>query len=368
MGSFGKKRRALRGCCPSASGAAVCFSGLRRGWLLAGLLLLLIGPKPALAQDDTLNQPNTPTPPAVKVPEKDKAPLAGSGKDVAARATSLPGARIRVDVNLVLIPVTVTDPLNRLVIGLDKDNFTVFENSNQQPIQSFSAEDTPVTIGIIFDLSGSMSSKYQRARQALAQFLATSNPQDEYFVVGFNDRPQVIVDYTSSVGDIESRLLTVRPENRTALLDAIYLGMNKLKQAKYERKALLIISDGGDNRSRFTEGEIRRAVRESSAEVYAIGIFDLYAPTPEERNGPILLSEISEASGGRMFKVMDMDDLGDIATRISAELRNQYVIGYRPTNPSHDGKWRKVKVRLDPPRGLPPLTVHARTGYYAPTD
>ncbi|MHB1020816.1 MAG: VWA domain-containing protein [Acidobacteriaceae bacterium] len=331
-------------------------------------LLVILGLGLAHAQDDTLNQPNTPTPPPVKIPEKDKVPLAESGKDLAERATSQVRARIRVDVNLVLIPVTVTDPLNRLVTGLGKNNFTVYESNTKQPIQSFSAEDTPVTIGIIFDLSGSMLSKYQRARQALAQFLTTSNPKDEYFVIGFNDRPQVIVDYTSSVDDVESRMLTARPANRTALLDAIYLGMNKLKQAKYERKALLVISDGGDNRSRFTEGEIRSAVRESGAEVYAIGIFDLYAPTPEERNGPLLLNDICETSGGRMFKVMDLNDLGDIATRISAELRNQYVIGYRPTNAKHDGKWRKVKVTLDPPRGLPPLTVHFRSGYYAPTD
>jgi Ca-activated chloride channel family protein len=160
----------------------------------------------------------------------------------------------------------------------------------------------------------------------------------------------------------------LRPENRTALIDAVYLGVNKLKDAKYDRKALLIVSDGGDNRSRYTEGELRRVVRESDVQIYAIGIFDTYAPTTEEELGPVLLTDICELTGGRMFKVSDMGDMGDIATRISQELRNQYVIGYRPSDMKKDGNWRKLKVRLVPPPGLPALTVHFRQGYYAPSQ
>ncbi len=313
-----------------------------------------------------MNQPHTPTTAPAKPAEVP--PKAESGHDVAATATARPNARIRIDVNLVLIPVTVTDPLNRLVTGLDKENFFIYESNVKQQIRSFSAEDAPVTIGVIFDLSGSMSSKFTKARLALTEFLRTSNPQDEFFVIGFNDRPAVIVDYTSSVDDIEARMLTAHPGNRTALLDAIYLGINKLKQARYERKALIIISDGGDNRSRYTEGEIRSTVRESDTQLYAIGIFDQFAATPEERTGPILLTDLCEVSGGQMFRVNEMGELGDIATRISAQLRNQYVIGFRPSDARHDGKWRKVKVKLVPPGGLPPLTVHFRTGYYAPSD
>jgi Ca-activated chloride channel family protein len=148
----------------------------------------------------------------------------------------------------------------------------------------------------------------------------------------------------------------------------VYLGVNKLKEAKYDRKALLIISDGGDNRSRYSEGELRRVVRESDVQIYSIGIFDQYAPTTEEQLGPILLNDIAEMTGGRMFRVMDVGDLGDIATRISAELRNEYVVGYRPSGLKRDGNWRKLKIRLMPPAGLPPLTVHNRQGYYAPSE
>jgi len=185
-------------------------------------------------------------------------------------------------------------------------------------------------------------------------------------VIGFNDRPELIEDFTGSVEDIQARLATVRSGHRTALLDAIYYGMTKMKDARHERKALLVVSDGGDNRSRYTEGEVRAQVREADVEIYAIGIFDPYAPTPEERTGPQLLDEISEETGGRLFRVDDLAEMGDIAEKISTELRNQYVLGYRPKDLTRDGKWRKVKVKVNPPPGLPPLTVHARTGYYAP--
>jgi Ca-activated chloride channel family protein len=282
--------------------------------------------------------------------------------------TSRRNSRIRVDVNLVLVPLTVTDPMNRLVTGLDRTNFQVFDENVGQTIKSFSTDDAPVTIGIVFDLSGSMESKYARARKALDDFLQTANPKDEFFVVGFNDRPAVIVDYTSDIDDIDARMVMLKPDHRTALIDAVYLGVDKLKQAKYDRKALLIISDGGDNRSRYTEGELRRAVRESDVQIYSIGIFDQYAPTEEEQLGPLLLSDICEMTGGRMFRVMNMDDLSDIATRISAELRNEYVIGYTPSDLKKDGNWRKLKIRLVPPPGLPPLTVHNRQGYYAPSE
>jgi len=327
-----------------------------------------LGAGACLAQENPLDEVHTPAPPPPPKTLEDARPVIEGAANVAALGTSRRDARIRVDVNLVLVPATVTDPMNRLVTGLDKDNFQVFDNNVGQAIKSFSTEDSPVTIGIVFDLSGSMTSKFMRARKALDEFLRTSNPQDEFFVVGFNDRPAVIVDYTSNVDDIDARMVMLKPENRTALIDAVYLGVDKLKQAKYDRKALLIISDGGDNRSRYTEGELRREVRESDVQIYSIGIFDQYAPTTEEQMGPVLLSDICDMTGGRMFRVMDINDLGDIATRISAELRNEYVIGYRPSDMKKDGNWRKLKIRLVPPPGLPPLTVHNRQGYYAPTE
>ena len=343
---------------------------LWRHWWLPAMLLMLFALVGGVcrAQENPLDEVHTPPPPPPPKSAVDTRPVIEGADNAVRYATSHREARIRVNVNLVLVPTTVTDPMNRLVTGLDKDNFQIFDNNVGQTIKNFSTEDAPVSIGIVFDLSGSMTSKFARARKALDSFLRTSNPQDEFFVVGFNDRPAVIVDYTSDVDDIDARMVMLKPENRTALIDAVYLGVDKLRQAKYDRKALLIISDGGDNRSRYTEGELRREVRESDVQIYSIGIFDQYAPTPEEQMGPVLLSDICDMTGGRMFRVLDIGDLGDIATRISAELRNEYVIGYTPTDMKKDGNWRKLKIRLVPPPGLPPLTVHNRQGYYAPTE
>ncbi|HUY82884.1 MAG TPA: VWA domain-containing protein [Acidobacteriaceae bacterium] len=329
--------------------------------LLMLMAACLSVPRRAFAQEDQLNkvhiQPPPPQPAAKTVP-----PAVEGNAGLNAR----PSERYRVNVNLVLIPFTVTDPMDRLVTGLEKGNFFVYENNRQQTISSFSTQDAPVSIGIIFDLSGSMADKIIRARDSILAFMKTSNPKDEYFVIGFNDRPELIEDFTSSPEKIEERLATVKAGHRTALLDALYYGLNKMKQAKYPRKALLVVSDGGDNRSRYTEGEVREAVKESDVQIFSIGIFDPDAATPEEREGPVLLNDISDSSGGRLFKVDDMEEMGDVAAKISAELRNEYVIGYSPTNKKHDGKWRKVKVKVAPPPGLPPLTVHARNGYYAP--
>jgi len=320
----------------------------------------------AQAQDDPLNKVHVPPPGETTqpagAPAGAEAPAA-TGKDA---LKVHPGSFIRMNVDMVLVPVTVTDPMNRLVTGLEREDFQVFEGGGQQQIRTFAAEDAPVSIGIIFDLSGSMTSKLIRARESILQFIKTANPQDEFFVIGFNDRPELIEDFTSSVEDIQARLATVRSGHRTALLDAIYFGLVKMREARHERKAILVVSDGGDNRSRYTEGELRAQVRESDVEIYSIGIFDQYAPTPEERTGPQLLDELSEQTGGRLFRVDDIAEMGDIAEKISTELRNQYVIGYRPKDLNRDGKWRKVKVKVSPPQGLPPLTVHARTGYYAP--
>ncbi|MGA7857736.1 MAG: VWA domain-containing protein [Terracidiphilus sp.] len=318
------------------------------------------------AQDDPLNKVHVTPPPAAQpatgAPKGEEAPALTGSAALKAR----PGSLIRMNVDMVLVPITVTDPMNRLVTGLEKEDFNIYENNGEQKIASFASEDAPVSIGIIFDLSGSMTSKLIRARESILQFIKTANPEDEFFVIGFNDRPELIEDFTNSVEDIEARLATVRSGHRTALLDAIYYGVEKMKEARHQRKALLVVSDGGDNRSRYTEGEVRAQVRESDVEIYSIGIFDQYAATPEERTGPQLLNDLSEETGGRLYRVDDISEMGDIAEKISTELRNQYVIGYTPKDLRRDGKWRKVKVKLNPPPGLPPLTVHARTGYYAP--
>ena len=275
---------------------------------------------------------------------------------------------MKVSVDLVLVPVTITDPMNRLVTGLDRDNFAVFEGKNQQEIRSFSSEDAPVSLGVIFDMSGSMSSKIERAREAVVEFFKTANPQDEFFMITFADKPEEVTDFTSSIEDIQGKLVYTVPKGRTALLDAIYLGVSKMRHAKYAKKAMLIISDGGDNHSRYTEGEIKSMVKEADVLIYAVGIYDHYFPTEEEKLGPALLSEVTELTGGRAFTIDNPNDLSDVATKIGIELRNQYLLGYRPTNPTRDGKWRKIKVKLLPPKGLPPLRVYAKTGYYAPSE
>jgi Ca-activated chloride channel family protein len=272
---------------------------------------------------------------------------------------------IKSKVDLVLVPVTVTDPANRLVTGLDKENFEVYEGKDRQELRNFSSEDAPISLGVIFDMSGSMSSKIERAREAVIQFFRTANPQDEFFLITFADRPEEISDFTQSIDDLQGKLVFTIPKGRTALLDAIYLGVSKMREAKYPKKSLLIISDGGDNHSRYTEGEIKSLVKEADVMIYSIGIYDHYFQTEEERLGPQLLGDVSELSGGRAFTIDNPNDLADVATKIGIELRNQYVLGYRPKNPGHDGKWHKIKVKLLPPKGLPPLHVYAKTGYYA---
>jgi Ca-activated chloride channel family protein len=321
------------------------------------LLVAVCGALPLLAQNSTEDvhvQPRI-QPPAPKDPTA----------ELALKTHTKP---FKVAVDMVLVPVTITDPLNRLVTGLDRENFSLFEGKDAQEIKTFSSEDAPVSIGVIFDMSGSMGSKIERAREAVVEFFKTANPQDEFFMITFADKPEEISDFTNSVDDIQGRLIYTVPKGRTALLDAIYLGVSKMRQAKYPKKALLIISDGGDNHSRYTEGEIRSMVKEADILIYAIGIYDHYFPTDEERLGPTLLSDVTELTGGRAFTIDNPNDLADVSTKIGIELRNQYVIGYRPKNPVRDGKWRKIKVKLLPPKGLPPLRVYAKTGYYAPTE
>jgi Ca-activated chloride channel family protein len=273
---------------------------------------------------------------------------------------------LKVDVDLVLVNVTVTDPMNRLVTGLEKDNFNIAEGNLPQDIKTFSSEDAPISLGVIFDISGSMSNKIQKSRDAVVEFFKTANPQDEFFLITFSDKPEVLADFTNSIEDIQGRLVYAIPKGRTALLDAIYLGINKMRDAKHNKKALLIISDGGDNRSRYTDSEVKSIVREADVQIYAIGIFDEARGTPEEVRGPYLLRDLTDATGGRTFEVNDISELSDTAVKIGVELRNQYVLGYRPTNKARDGRWRKLKVKLNAPKGLPQLIVHAKTGYYAP--
>ena len=280
------------------------------------------------------------------------------------------GQSIHIDVDLALVNVTITDPYDRLVTGLAPENFRVFENNIEQEIQYFSSEDVPISIGVIFDLSGSMANKVGKAREAALQFFKTANPQDEFFLVSFNERAELMSAFTNSVEDLQRRIISAPAKGRTALLDAIYLGLSEIKTARNAKRALLIMSDGGDNNSRYNAKDIKRLVREADTQLYSVGIFDPFeyrSRTPEELSGPSLLTEVTELTGGRAFSVESINELPDIAAKIGAELRNQYILGYRPSNKSHDARWRKIKVKLRAPKGLPPLSVYAKTGYYAPS-
>jgi Ca-activated chloride channel family protein len=340
--------------------------------LLLGLCTAGGLPMPAMGQTDVNDVhvvPRQVQPHEAPLLEGEKAKTEEIAKQTVVSASLNTRERpLKVAVDLVLVPVTITDPMNRLVTGLDKDNFELFEGNAKEEIKSFSSEDAPVSLGVIFDSSGSMSSKMDRAKDAVIEFFKTANPQDEFFMITFSDEPEMVNDFTSSVDDVQGKLVFTVPQKRTALLDAIYMGVSKMRQAKYPKKALLIISDGGDNHSRYTENEIKALVKEADVMVYAIGIYDRYFQSEEERLGPALLGEITQLTGGRAFTVENPNDLGDVATKIGVELRNQYVLGYRPTKVVRDGKWRKIKVKLLPPKGLPPLRVYARTGYYGPEE
>src|SRR5712672_4288157 len=286
-------------------------------------------------------------------------------------AGAKPGEGIKVDVSMALVNVTVTDPLNRLVTGLEKDNFKVYEDGNEQEIVTLSSEDVPVSIGLVFDMSGSMSDKVDKARQAAVQFMRTANPLDQFFLVSFNDRAELTSGFTNSVEELQTRMMFTASRGRTALLDAVYLGLSQMRGAHNGKRALLIISDGGDNHSRYNVNDVKNFLKEADCQLYAIGIYDPIekrSRTYEELYGASLLSELTEMTGGRTFPAANVNELPDIAQKIGIELRNQYVLGYKPSNAERNGVWRKIKVKLKPPKGLPPLNVFAKTGYYAPNQ
>ena len=339
-------------------------------WLLVTVLLTCVFLPacsiPVAAQTTSASEDNNK--PKEEAKPEDAKPKDDVTKDTPGLAIKKPG--LHLDVDLALVNVTVTDPYNRLVTGLDPDNFRVFEDNIEQEVVTFSAEDVPISIGVIFDFSGSMANKIGKAREAAVQFFKTANPQDEFFLVSFNERAELTSSFTNSVEDLQSRMMLTAPKGRTALLDAIYLGLSQMRGARNGKRALLILSDGGDNHSRYNESDIKRLVKEADTQLYAIGIFDPLGyrnRTPEELNGPSLLSEVTEMTGGRVFAVENLNELPDIASKIGMELRNQYVLGYRPSNKAHDARWRKIKIKLRAPKGLPPLSVYSKTGYYAPS-
>jgi Ca-activated chloride channel family protein len=299
----------------------------------------------------------------VHVTPRQTSPELASSSIQAAKSSGL--HVIKTDVKLVLVPVSVTDPMQRFVTGLSRDNFEVFEDKKAQTIRNFSSEDVPISVGIILDSSGSMTDKVDRVRDAVNEFCDAANPEDEFFMISFNDAPRLAVDFTTDTEDIKKELVFVRPKGRTSLLDAIRMGLVKMKSARYGKKALLIISDGGDNHSRYGEREVKSLAKESDVMIYSIGTFDTYVPTIEEARGPSLLSELADPTGGRAFTLDNVNEMPSVARHIGLELRTQYVLAYRPQGSERDGKWRKIRVKLKLPRRFTFLQAHARSGYYA---
>jgi Ca-activated chloride channel family protein len=268
--------------------------------------------------------------------------------------------------DLVSLPVTVTDSYNRLVTGLDRQHFEVYEDKVKQEISFFSDDDAPVNLGIVFDVSGSMKGKLDRARDALKAFIQTSHSDDDFFLVGFNQRANLLAEFTDGEA-LASKLTLVEPKGQTALYDAAYLGIEKVKQGRHKRNAILLISDGQDNSSRYTYGELRKLLKEAGVQIYCIGIVEIGggAGGTLDIQGQAILEEISQTTGGKAFFPRSGAELEDATTRIALELRHQYSIGYNPTNVKRDGQWHKIKVNVKGPKGLSNLKVQYKEGYYA---
>ncbi len=275
--------------------------------------------------------------------------------------------RIILNTDLVTMNVTVTDLYGRFVSGLKKNAFTILDENAEQKIEFFSDDDAPVSVGIVFDVSGSMSGeKIQKAREALSKFIGTSHPMDEYFLIAFNKRAQLLLDRTRNGEAVLDKLQMVQPKDNTALYDAVYLGTEKVTTGVHQKRALIIISDGQDNNSRYTFADVRKELKESDVSVYAIGILGGGdGSTAEGVTGQAYLEELAGVTGGRAFFPQTNIEMDEIFERIALELRHQYSIGYRPANFNNDGKWRKLKVKVKPPRGLPRLFVRTKEGYYA---
>lgn len=273
--------------------------------------------------------------------------------------------QLRIDTTLVLVPVEVSDALNRPVNGLEKQNFHVFDDKVEQKIVSFSMEDDPIAVGLVFDISGSMGADIREMRHAASQFFKTSNPGDEFCLVELSNSAEVAVPLTQNASDVDYKLMFSKGGGSTALLDGVYLGLNEVRKSKNLRKALVIISDGGENHSRYTPGEVKNAIVESDVLIYAIGTFG--NGMGSNYGDQVLLKNLTEQTGGRMFPAVGMP-LGDFADKIVIDLRNRYVLGYTPQDATRDGRYHHISVKLEPPRGLPKLQAHWRTGYYAPSE
>ena len=283
----------------------------------------------------------------------------------AARAKTLAHQQIIVNTDLVTLNVTVTNADGFHVPGLTKQDFVLTDNKIPQEITFFSDADVPLSVGIVFDVSGSMSGeKIESAQTALTNFMQTSHPDDEYFLIGFSSQPQLLLDRTRDANAVINKLSVVEPNGSTALYDATYLALDCVARGVYPKRAILVISDGQDNNSRYTFSNLQRALKESGVILYAIGIEGGTIGTLEVY-GKLLLSELASVSGGRVFFPRNADQMHQALEQIALELRHQYSIGYRPSNFSLDGKWHRVRVKVISTSGGKRIFIRSRDGYYA---
>ncbi len=329
------------------------------------------GQTPEQTQQKTA-QPASPSPstgaaanekPAAGAPAAPAAPGAVVGPQVQVIEPEKP---VIVHSDLITLTVTVTDTYGRFVTGLGKNAFTIFDEKTPQEITYFSDEDAPVSLGVIFDVSGSMSGdKIMRAREALQRFIETRLTRDEYFLIGFNNRAQLLLDRTRDSDALLNKLTFIQTKGQTALYDAAYLGVERVTRGTHQKRAVLLISDGQDNSSRYTFNELRRLLKETDVIIYAVGIVSSHDDSSLGYTGRSILEELAGVSGGKAFFPSTSAEMNDTFERIALELRTQYSIGYRPTNFANDGKWHKIKIKVQPPRGFPRLFVRGREGYYA---
>ena len=281
------------------------------------------------------------------------------------RPSNIPNPTIKVDVDLVLVNATVSDLEGRMVTGLEQGNFQVWEDKVEQKIEYFFGEDAPVSIGLIFDATGSMTDKISRARDAAVTFLKAGNPQDEYFLITFSERPRFIESFTTDISRLQNDVLFTGTKGLTPLFDAVYLGLEKMKSASNKRKALLLITDGEDNHSRYSFSEVKQFAREQDVQLFAIGILGPGGELTEGQPGRIIIEDLVGTASGEAFFPESANELEDICSKIALELRNQYVLGYHSTNAVRDGRWRKIRLKVNPPTGATKLSVHSKGGYYA---
>jgi Ca-activated chloride channel homolog len=280
-------------------------------------------------------------------------------------------AHLRVDTSLVVIPAFATTERGTTLTGLKRDNFRLFEDNVEQPVTYFATDDAPVSIGLVFDSSGSMHTKMQKSLEAVAEFLKTANREDEFFLIDFNERPKLTVPFTTNPDEIYERASRTKVYGRTSLYDAVHIALKEMKNAKFPRKAIVVFSDGGDNRSRYTFREIKADLSESDVQLYTVGIFDSdssHKLSAEEKAGPGVLAQLSDDSGGVFFPVDNINDLPTVSAQIGNQLRNQYLLGFSPAELIRDGKFHKVRVDLVPPAGLSKLRVFYRRGYRSPAE